>query len=271
MPVARAVGVENHLAAEKIVGIEPAEHDVGVGDGRFRAAAAITDRPGIGARALRPDLERTDVVSPGDAAAAGADLDHVDHRQHDRMAAGVAADVIAGRQRRLAVAHQACLRGRAAHVERNHIGKAKLFADSRRGDDAADRPGFHHRDRSRRRDFRRHHAAVRAHDRKVAAKADVGKARIQTCDVAADLRSDIGVDHRCRHAFELAIFAQDVVRERQISVRQRLAHHGADYAFVLGIGIGVQEAHGDGFDALGGEGAAGVRDARLVQPPKRLA
>ena len=53
-------------AAEEIVGIEPAEHDVGVGDGRLGAAAAIADRAGIGARAVRADLERADVVDPGD-------------------------------------------------------------------------------------------------------------------------------------------------------------------------------------------------------------
>ena len=60
MPRAAAVGVELHLAAEEIVRIEPAEHHVGVGDGRLGAAAAVADRAGIGARALRADLERAD-------------------------------------------------------------------------------------------------------------------------------------------------------------------------------------------------------------------
>ena len=32
--------------------------------------------------------------------------------------------------------------------------------------------------------------------------------------VAADLRADIGVHHRGRHALELAILAQDLVRQR---------------------------------------------------------
>ena len=116
----------------KLSRIEPAEHDVGVGDGRLGAAAAVADRAGIGAGALRPDLERADLVDPGDAAAAGADLDHVDHRQHHRMAAGVAADVIARRHRRLAVADQARLGGGAAHVERDHVGEAERLADARR-------------------------------------------------------------------------------------------------------------------------------------------
>ena len=46
------------------------------------AAPAVADRAGIGAGAARPDLQRADFVEPGDAAAAGADLDDVDHRQH---------------------------------------------------------------------------------------------------------------------------------------------------------------------------------------------
>ena len=133
------IGVELHLTAEEVVGIEPTKHDIGVGDGRLGAAPAVADRARIGARALRADLERADVVDPGDRAAAGADLDHVDHRQHHRMARRIAADVVAGRERRLAVLDQARLGGGAAHVERDHVVVAERLADLRRGDDAADR------------------------------------------------------------------------------------------------------------------------------------
>ena len=202
-------------------------------------------------------------------AAAGADLDHVDHRQHHRMAAGVAADVIAGRQRRLAVADQARLGGGAAHVEGDDVGEAERRADLRRGDDAADRAGFHHRHRPLGRDLRRHHAAVRAHDREVAAKADAAEARLQALHIAADLRPDIGVHHRRRHALELAVLAQDLVRQRQIGVRQRLADHRAGRALVLGIGVGVQEADRDRLDAVGLQRLAGLGDARLLQRRRR--
>ena len=46
----RRVPVEPHLAAEEEVGVEVAEHQVGVGHGRLRAAEAVADR----ARAARP-------------------------------------------------------------------------------------------------------------------------------------------------------------------------------------------------------------------------
>ena len=50
--------VELHLAAEEALGGEPAEHQVGVGDRRPRAAEAVAGRAGIGAGALRPDAQR---------------------------------------------------------------------------------------------------------------------------------------------------------------------------------------------------------------------
>ena len=102
----------------KRLAADAAEHHVGVRDrglGRRRAGS----RPGrASAPALRgPTFSAPDLVDPGDAAAAGADLDDVDDRQHHRVAAGVAADVVALGDRRLAVADQARLGRRAAHVE----------------------------------------------------------------------------------------------------------------------------------------------------------
>ena len=151
------------------------------------------------------------------------------------------------------------------------LAKPSALADPRRGDDAADRTRFHHRHRPFGRDLRRHHAAVRAHDREIAAKPDVAEVLAQAFHIAADLRADIGVDHRRRHALELAIFAQDVVRQRQIGAGQRFAHHGADDALMVGIGVSVQQAHRDRLDAFGGERAAGLGDARLVERMVHLA
>ena len=73
------VDVERDLAAEQ-VRRDPAEDDVRVGDGDLGAALAVAERPGVGAGRLRADLERALGREPGDRAAAGADGDHVDHR-----------------------------------------------------------------------------------------------------------------------------------------------------------------------------------------------
>ena len=82
--------VELHAAAEEIVGIEQAQHDIGVGDGRLGAAAAIGSRTRRRAGAARADLKKAEIVDMGDGTAAGADLDHVDGRHGQRHAAALA-------------------------------------------------------------------------------------------------------------------------------------------------------------------------------------
>ena len=64
--------------------VEPPEHQIGVGDGRLGAAAAVADRAGIGAGAFRADLDQAGGIDAGDRAAAGADRVHLDHRHVDR-------------------------------------------------------------------------------------------------------------------------------------------------------------------------------------------
>ena len=62
------------------------EHDVRVGVGRLRAAAPVARRAGVGARRLRPVAQRAGRVDPGERAAAGADRQHLDGREADRVA-----------------------------------------------------------------------------------------------------------------------------------------------------------------------------------------
>ena len=98
--VAGRRNVEVHLAAHERARPDPPKRDVRVGDRRLDTAVAIADRPGVGAGAARPDLERADLVDPGDAAAAGADLDDIHDGAEDRMPLVVAPDVVAVGDRR---------------------------------------------------------------------------------------------------------------------------------------------------------------------------
>ena len=79
-----AASVERHVAAEERVGVEQAEHDVGVGDGRFGAAAPVRGGAGLGAGRLGTDLQQAELIGAGERAAAGADLDEVDRRHRAR-------------------------------------------------------------------------------------------------------------------------------------------------------------------------------------------
>ena len=109
--------VELHRAVEEALGVDPAEHEVGVGHHRIGRALAVGGGSRIGARAFRPDMDAAGRIAPGDRAAAGADLDDVDHRNLHRLAARFAADDVAVLDRRNALGDQARLGGGAAHVE----------------------------------------------------------------------------------------------------------------------------------------------------------
>ncbi len=66
---------------------QTAEQEVGVRDGRSRAAVSVAGRAGHRAGALRADAQRAAGIAPDDRAAAGADRVDVDHREPDREAA----------------------------------------------------------------------------------------------------------------------------------------------------------------------------------------
>ena len=88
-PLRRRSASSLHAAAGEAVGADAAEHDIGVGDGRLGAAAAVAGGPGLRAGAFRADLDARERIDCRDRAAAGADLDHLDHRDADRQAAAL--------------------------------------------------------------------------------------------------------------------------------------------------------------------------------------
>ncbi len=140
----RAFDVELHLAAEKAVGGEPAEHEIGVGDGRLLAAEPVAHRTGHRAGAFRPDAHRAGKPGARDAAAAGADLLDVDHRHLHRQARGIAADQRAAGHQHMAVVNDARLRRRAAHVEGDGVAEAHAVAQNLGADHARGGAGFQH-------------------------------------------------------------------------------------------------------------------------------
>ena len=171
--------VEGHAAAEEAIGEEPAEIEVGVGDGHLAPAATIADRTGIGPGALRADAQRAAGVEAGDGTAAGADGVQVDHRHpyrpagDDRLAAG-------GDRPRT----EADVGGGAAHVE----GQDPLMAGGPGGGEGADHTaGGAGEDGAHRLaggGFRADRAAVALHD----AQPRGAQARLQPPQVAGHHR-----------------------------------------------------------------------------------
>ena len=130
-----ALGVELD-AGQRLVGVEVAEHEVGVGDRRLGAAAPVARGPGLGARRARSDAQRAARVAPADRAAAGADGVDVDHRQRERPPADLAPGALAHR----AALDDADVARRAAHVEAQQVGLLAALGEQRRRGGAA-RPG----------------------------------------------------------------------------------------------------------------------------------
>jgi hypothetical protein len=106
--------VERQLSAEEECGIEPAEHEVRVGDRRLLAAPAVAGGSRDCARALRPDLEEAAGIDPSDRAAACPDRPRRDARHADREAE---LELEVRRIERLALEDDAHVAARSAHVE----------------------------------------------------------------------------------------------------------------------------------------------------------
>ena len=121
----RGCDIELLFAAEEIIRVEIAADEVGVGDGRARAAAAVAGRAGIGAGALRADIEEAAAVDPGDRAAARRDRGHVERRHVDLAAR----DHAFGRFQRHAAFDEGDVGAGAAHVERDEAAARVILGE----------------------------------------------------------------------------------------------------------------------------------------------
>ena len=130
--------VEPQLAADEIAGVQIAEDEVGVRDRRTLAAPTVAGGAGHGPRAFRADAEHAAGIDPGDGAAAGADLRHVDRGDADQVAPALdepaalveaPAHLVLRRQGNRAAFDDRRFRGGTAHVERDQVvepGDARL-------------------------------------------------------------------------------------------------------------------------------------------------
>ncbi len=150
---------ERDLAAEQMRR-DPAEQQVGIGDGGLGAAAPVAARAGIGARAPRPHLEAAVGRDPGDAAAAGAHGDDVDHRHLD----GEPAHRALGGEFGHTVLDETHVGARPAGVGGEDAVEAGGLGEEARAEGARRRSAQDRRDRLARHLARRDDAAVGLHD-----------------------------------------------------------------------------------------------------------
>ena len=154
--------IDLHLAAEEVLGTEASEDDVRVGDGRFFSPAAVARGSRLGACAPRADPEGAARIDVRDAASAGADRVHVDHRDEDRVAGD---ERVAGR--RLgdpARRDDADVGARSPDVERDQVLLSRAAPGVGTGEDAGRRAAEQERRRKLRGYLAGHDAPVRAHE-----------------------------------------------------------------------------------------------------------
>ncbi len=188
------------------------------------AAPAVGGGAGLGARALRADLQEPARVDPADRAAAGADGARRDALHADRQ---TELDLEVGRVQRLAVDDQADVAARAAHVERDGL----LAAGGARHVRAADRAAGDAREQQVRGALARlvgeRVPAVRLEQRPAAGHALRVERGRDAVHVALEERLRVRVDGRGRAALVLAPDRRDLVRERDRQVGEPLAQQVA--------------------------------------------
>jgi len=258
------------FAAEKTIGAKPAENEVGIRDRRLLAAQPIADRTGLRAGALRADLQRAQAACARDAAAAGADFHQVHHRHLDGEAAAFlealhAPDFETLHHRRDAALDEAGFRGRAAHVEAEHLGAVEQAAVVLRGDHRRGRARFDDAHRELCRSLGRGDAPRGEHDEQPAAEAQPGQALAHAPQVGLGERLHVGVGHRGAGALVLPDLRQHLVGDRERGLRQLLGQQPLQRQLVRRVLERIEQAHGDRLDAEAGHLAHRLARLRLVQ------
>ncbi len=116
--------LERHFAVGEGRRVEQPHQQVDVGERRLIAAPAVTGRPRLRAHAVGPDLDPADIVDAHDAAAAGADGMHVEHRDGD----GKQVDFARRRRFRRRTANQADVERGAADIHGDQVAVTGLTA-----------------------------------------------------------------------------------------------------------------------------------------------
>ena len=154
------LGIEGDGAAEEGAGVHVAHQQHDIGERGLLPAETVTDRAGPGARARRSHARHAGGrVQRNDAAAAGADGDHLDLGRHVVVAVDHGlAGVVDG-----AALDHAHLEGRAPHVAGDDVLVVHEPAEMAAADDACGGPALEHADRPFGRFLRRQQAAVALH------------------------------------------------------------------------------------------------------------
>ena len=205
----RLVLGQGQAAAGKSGGVDAPQRQIGVGNGGLRAAVAVAGGAGLGAGGIGADADPAQLIDARDRAAAGADLDHLDHRNAQGQAAALGEAIGArhleqARGLRRAVVDQADLGGGAAHVEAEHAVEAALGGDAAGQNGATRRPRLDQANREADCGLQRRQATARHHHQQRAGETRLGQPGRQAGEIACHARLHIGIGAGRRQALVFA-------------------------------------------------------------------
>ncbi|MNM86914.1 hypothetical protein D3C81_990830 [compost metagenome] len=244
-----AVHADGHRAACEVIGIEVAEHEIGIRHGRIGAAQPVAGRPRLGTGALRPHFQQAQGVLVRNAAATGADLDQVDGGNADWQAAAFGKTFAPSRfeaegDGRLAILHQAQLGRGAAHVEGQQVWLCIAQAVVGRRDRASRGAGLEQLDRIALGLADMRQAAVGQHHQHASVQTQRLQATFERVEVARCQRLDIGIGDGGGIALELADDGRHIGRQGDVQAGEITLDPVAHQPLVRRRAVGVQQAHG---------------------------
>ena len=251
--------VEGDFAAEEIARVEPSQYEVGVGDRGLRPALAIASWPGIGSGALGPDPQDAAGIYPGDGPATCADFHEVDYWRANWIASAASRPDARLRRRPdlVVLGHAGCAAldqpgfgGRPAHVEGNHLVVAPRLPQMRRCNHPGGRTGLDHVHRLLPRRCKGVHSAAALHYEQLSGDTGLCQSIFDPLQIARDYWADAAIDYGRAGPQVLAELRGNFRRERDDGFGKDFGENFSGPLLVHGIGVGVQKADGDGFDAL---------------------
>ena len=201
--LAGEIDVEFEAAGQRRARRQPAEQQIGVGDGRSGAALAVADRSRVRASRLRAHLQHAAAVDIGDGAAARADGMHVHHGHGDgKLAEPAFAGDADGS------VEQGDVGGSPAHVETDQLALSDLAAQICHRRQPSRGSGEQQVHRGVRRLAGAHGFAARLHDLQRGARGKMIQTRLQTAQITAHDRPEKGIQPSRHAALVFLVFGQ---------------------------------------------------------------
>ena len=256
--------------------MQATQADVGVGHSGVVPAEVVGGRAWLRTGAARPDTDLPEGVGGGDGAAAGADLQHLDHRDRDRHAAallepGLPRHLEAGGGARHVVLDEGDLGRRAAHVEGADAVAAVAGGQIGGEHGATGRPRLHQPHGERRGNLHAQQSAAGVDEMQRAGCTEPAQLGLEAPQVGGHQRLHVGVGAGGVEPLVLAHPGRDLAAERRGDAGRGLQEQVTEPALVVAVAVAVHEPDGHGLVSAVDQLRHDCAGAGLVEGHQRFA